>query len=237
MFSEVIRLKAKRPLIIRGLSRASLTNLGESLHVGFESIIRSELFSPALKAINHGGETADLPQTIEATISVGDRVRFRVEGFETDGVWGDPLWVGILSCESPYLADRISSQGLRRWFFGSRLVYRRETVLAPGKNGKQKQKKARSASMEEVLSRGFEFDPIKRAKLFLEVFYGDISLRPLFSWELKVSFVRGAGRYVCEDIKAIGTCVPISATTKTSRREMIGPGLIGAKVVVSLSAR
>lgn len=231
-----VQLQAKRPLVVRGLSKASILDLGNSLSGGLRSVVKSQaLFQSALKAIDYEDDSVSFPETIEVSIVVAHKVRFRVERLRAPGVWNDPIWVGILSCESPYLADKISSDNLRRWFFGSRLVCKRESVPVLGKNGKQRQKKIRSAPMEEVLKMGFELDPIRRAKLFLEVFRGDVSLRPLFTWELVASFARRDDGFVLEDIKAVGTCVPTKKATKRSARESIGPALFGATVTTPLS--
>lgn len=232
-------LTAKRPIVIKGFSREVLAHIGRAVNVGIRSIVGSPVFLPALQAINYDGETPELPTAFDVFVAAGSHSRFRVESLITDSrVWDDPIWVAILSCESPYLADKVSSQDLRRWFFGSRLNCRRGCATVAAKGGKLRRKKIRSGSLEDVLAKGFETDPLRRVKLYLEVFCGDVLLRPLFSWEIKISFSRNAdGQYTHQDVSAIGTCVWGSQASAKQSREIIGRGLLGARVITPVLLR
>jgi len=216
-----VRFSEKRSIVIREVSARLMRDLTLALNEGLKTLRDSKITPRVLEMIG-GGTPLDFPKKIMVVAEVASGNRFRVRRISAKSIWRHPVWVSLLSCESKFISDRLSiTEGVRRWFFGGRLTCRRN------KNKKR-------PGLPSVLAEGFESLPVRKAKLYFEVMLGDVSLRPLFSWELLVSFELNGGKYEFRSVRALGTCVPSEATSIRAKREVIGKDLLGRKIQSSV---
>lgn len=217
MKTRRVKFSEKRPIVIREVSAKLMHDLTLALNEGLKTL-RDSKITPRVLGIIGEGASLDFPKRLVVVVEVASGNRFRVRRISARSIWRHPVWVGLLSCESKWLSI---TKVVRRWFFGGRLACRRD------KNKKR-------PGLPSVLTEGFESLPVRKAKLYFEVMLGDVSLRPLFSWELLVSFEFNGGKYEFRGVRALGTCVPSEATSLRAKREIIGKDLLGRKIQASV---